>query len=281
MNRGQNILPALVACLLLGAPAAVHAQQGTPTVAEFDGILKASSEAEITPVVGGWLISIDFMPGQFVEEGQVLFRFNEGSWNAQNAQALADLEIARAQERLAEVEVDRAANLRAREVVSQSELDADQANLVVAQQTVLRLEQQIELLKMNKFHLSPKAPFAGIMSEPMVEVNGWHSPQDDNTQMATIKQIDPIRVRALVPYGDYAAAREAVGEGMTLIDHAELTLILPDGIEWPHKGRLISSGYEFDEESQRLAVWGEFPNPDLYLRPGLKVKVRSLVTVDE
>jgi multidrug efflux pump subunit AcrA (membrane-fusion protein) len=98
--------------------------------------------------------------------------------------------------------------------------------------------------------------------------------------MATIKQIDPIRVRAFVPYEDYAAARAAVGLDKRVIDHVDLTLILPDGSEWQHKGRLISSGYEFEEETQRLVVWGEFPNPDLFLRPGLEVTVRSALKAD-
>jgi RND family efflux transporter MFP subunit len=226
-------------------------------------------------------MDIDFRPGQFVEEGQVLFRFNDGAWNAQHAQTLADLEAARAQVRLARVEVDRAASLRTRDVVPQSELDSDEANLVIAEQQVVRLEQQIKLLEINLFHLSPKAPFAGIMSEPLVAVNGWHSPSQDRLQMATIKQIDPIQVRALVPYADYEAAHGAVDVGQSLMDHAELTLILPGGAEWPHKGRLISSGYECDEASQRLAVWGEFPNPDLFLRLGLQVRVRSSVRIDE
>jgi hypothetical protein len=72
--------------------------------------------------------------------------------------------------------------------------------------------------------------------------------------MATIKQIDPIRVRAFVPYEDYAAARAAVGLDKRVIDQVDLTLILPDGSEWQHKGRLISSGYEFEEETQRLVT---------------------------
>jgi RND family efflux transporter MFP subunit len=278
MQSVKAKLSAALVCLSLWSPAAAQGDRNAATVAEFDGVLKASQEAEITPVVDGWLMNIDFEPGQFVEKGQVLFRFNEGAWNHQNAQTLADLESARAQATLAQIDMDRAATLRQREVVPQTELDAAAANLVIAKQAVVRLEQQIELLKINNYHLSPKAPFAGIMSEPLVEVNGWHSPTyQRRIRMATIKQIDPIWVRAFVSYEDYAAAHAAVEPGESLFDHVELTLVLPDGTEWPHKGRLISSGYEFEEDSQRLVVWGEFQNPDRFLRPGLKVTVRSVI----
>lgn len=281
MKPIRLLLTSTLACMLLWSPVFAQENQSANAIWEFDGVLKASREAEITPVVDGWLMSIDFQPGQFVEKGDVLFRFNEGAWKHQNAQTLAELETARAQAKLAQIEVDRKADLRQRDVAPQSQLDSAMANLVVAQQAVIRLEQQIELLKINNYHLSPKAPFSGIMSEPLVEVNGWHSPTyQRRIRMATIKQIDPIRVRAFVPYDDYVAAHAAVGPGKRVFDHVDLTLILPDGSEWQHKGRLISSGYEFEEKTQRLVVWGEFPNPDRFLRPGLKVMVRSTLKKD-
>jgi hypothetical protein len=46
------------------------------------------------------------------------------------------------------------------------------------------------------------------------------------------------------------------------------------------KGQLVSSGYAFEETSQRLVVWGEFPNPHRFLRPGLEVTVRSAARSD-
>ena len=60
-----------------------------------------------------------------------------------------------------------------------------------------------------------------------------------------------------------------------LIEGLVLSLVLPDGAVYPHAGKLVSGGYTFDEDTQKITVWGEFPNPERLLRPGLRVTVRS------
>jgi hypothetical protein len=40
---------------------------------------------------------------------------------------------------------------------------------------------------------------------------------------------------------------------------------------------VISGGHKFDPQTWKLKVWGEFENPDLRLRPGLKVQGRSWI----
>ena len=51
----------------------------------------------------------------------------------------------------------------------------------------------------------------------------------------------------------------------------EFGLLLPGGNKYPLSGYLVGGSYEFDATMQTVAIAVEFPNPELALRPGLKV----------
>lgn len=276
-SKTRRVVVALASLCSIGAATASGEDAGMIT-AEHDGVLVASKEAEVTPIVDGWLKHIDFVPGQYVEQGEVLFRFSTVPQEHRSGIALADLEIAKSQVELAKIEADRARRLASRDIGSQARLDEAEADLVIAEQEVIRLRETVALNEINLKMLTLKAPFSGVISAPSVQINGWHAPNyKDDIRMATIKQVDPIHVRVMAPYAAYAARKKSFGDERSIMDALKLTLILPDGQEYAHPGRMISSGYEFDEETQKLSVWGEFPNPDKFLRPELKVRVRFTV----
>ena len=95
--------------------------------------------------------------------------------------------------------------------------------------------------------------------------------------MAIITQLDPIQVVGEVPYDIYAARQKMFPTDEDLIEGLALSIILPNGEVYPYEGKAVSGGYKFEEDSQKITVWVEFPNPDLLLRPGLKVGIQSKV----
>lgn len=128
------------------------------------------------------------------------------------------------------------------------------------------------------------APFAGIMSRPTV-AEGAHLIRQarENTGMATITELDPIQVKAWVPYEVYVDHLQLLKlEGKALdrnqaADQVELLLALPNGEKYPHIGKLAGGGHEFDPKTQVMEVMAEFPNPGLLLRLGLAVTLQGRV----
>lgn len=244
-------------------------------VAEFEGTVVPVREGEITPIVSAWLDKITFAPGQVVEEGEVLFEFHKPPAELRQQLAQAQLDAARAQLLEAIAEVKRAETLQNRNVVSPVDLEKTEALRAVAAANVAQAEANLGLANLGVMQMTQKAPFSGVMSAPLVRENGWQDVQDGDITMAIITQLDPIQVVGAVPYDVYAERQRAFGSDKALMDGLVLSLILPDGDRYPHEGKLVSGGYTFEEATQKITVWAEFPNPDLFLRPGLKVTVQS------
>ncbi|WP_157770122.1 efflux RND transporter periplasmic adaptor subunit [Ruegeria marisrubri] len=155
--------------------------------------------------------------------------------------------------------------------------------LHLAQAKLEKAEANVGLAELGVLQMTQLAPFDGVMSAPMVRENGWQDISksgDGGITMAIITQLDPIHLVAELPYDIYAERMRHFGSDQAFIDGLVLLIALPDGTLYPHYGHLVSGGYTFDEDSQKIKVWGEFPNPDHFLRPGFRVTVQSQLNSD-
>lgn len=268
---------ALSFCLVLDNSAGAT-EAAPPEVAEFEGTVVPAREAEITPIVSAWLNKINFVPGQYVEKGTVLFEFNKKPHMARIRLAEAQVAGAKAQLKEAEARLKRAETLKTKDVVAEADLQQAQAARDVAAANVDQAQANLDLLNLAFVQYDQKAPFSGIMSEPFVAENGWQDTSGsgrDNITMAIITQLDPIQVVGEVPYEIYSKRIRQFKTDEAIKDGLVISLILPDGEPYPYEGRLVSGGYKFDEATQKLKVWAEFPNPDRLLRPGIRVTLQS------
>ena len=122
------------------------------------------------------------------------------------------------------------------------------------------------------------APISGLVSRPLVREGTYITKEArDQSRLATIVQLDPIRVIGQAPAAMYFQRGETVTNLEQVAGQREFGLVLPTGDVYPHKGRLVAGSYEFNPETQTTEVTVEFPNPDYLLRPGLAVTLRSSV----
>lgn len=259
------------------SPSSVFADENALDVAEFFGTVVPVREAEITPIVSAWLDKITFEPGQMVEQGDVLLELYKPPAELRLQLAQAQLKAAQASLREAIADVKLAGTLQDRDVVSAVELEKAEAVRDVSAANVAQAEANVGLAELGVVQMTQKAPFAGVMSAPMVRENGWQDVTDGDITMAIITQLDPVQVAAEVPYTVYAARQQVFDSDVAMIYWLEFSLVLPDGEYYPQKGQLVSGGYTFDETSQNIRAWVEFPNPNHFLRPGLKVLLQSSV----
>ena len=164
--------------------------------------------------------------------------------------------------------------LRKKDATSELQLLQAKAERDIAAADVGEVETSVRMAELTLLELKLHAPFDGIMSAPMF-AEGTFLKRERQSKLARIVQLDPIRVAAEAPFDVYAARRQVTKTDEQTLKDIELTLILPNGNQYPHKGRLISGGYQFGVDTQRIEVWAEFPNPNHLLRPGLKVTLES------
>lgn len=257
---------------------AAFAGENALGTAEFEGVVVPAREAEVTPIVSGWLKSINFKPGQIVTKGDVLFEFHTTPSDYRLQIAQGQLSVAEANLRMAEAELKRITILDSKDLISEVTFEAAEAARDIAAGNVVQTKATVGLAGLGVMQMTQKAPIDGVISAPMVRENGWQDVTlsgGEGITMAIITQLDPIQVIGKVPFAVYANRQKLLKTDEAISEALVLSIVLPDGEEYPHEGRLVSGGYKFDEEMQTLEVWGEFPNPDLFLRPGLKVTIKS------
>src|SRR5256884_6396812 len=108
---------------------------------EFTGRLEAVESVEIRPRVSGYITEIRFQAGAIIKKDDVLYVIDPRPYQADFDRAAAELEWMRAQEKLAQIELDRAKELRVKYTISASELDQKAATYHAAASATVRAEE--------------------------------------------------------------------------------------------------------------------------------------------
>src|SRR3977135_2085402 len=90
---------------------------------EFTGRLEAVESVEIRPRVSGYITEIHFEAGAIIKKGDLLYVIDPRPYQADFDRAGAEFERMQAQLKLAQIELDRAKELRTKNTISASEFD--------------------------------------------------------------------------------------------------------------------------------------------------------------
>jgi RND family efflux transporter MFP subunit len=275
--RHRHLILALMLSLAIGLPRFAAAQlPGSSTALEFKGKVVAAKEAEIAARVDGWLVSIDFTPGQIVNKGDLLFEFDPQIRAISLTAAQARRKVMEAQLQLLDVKLRNTATLRARNVTSEMEYLEAKAQRDISAANVEEAKANVDAAQLHLDEMKLFAPINGMMSRPFVREGAYLTlPSLEQNRLALITQLDPIDVVAEIPFEAYMKHRD-IYEARTQAGRAlRLTLILPNGEKYSHSGRLIAGVSEFKPATQVMAITVEFDNPEFTLRPGLGITLQS------
>lgn len=153
------------------APAVVVApatMQDLRKTSNFTGRVVSLQKIDVVPRVTGFLEESPFTEGALVQKGDVLYRIEDSAYRAVVDQIDGSIGAARAQERLAQIEVDRKTELVRRDAVPQSELDVVTAQLDKVKSDIIALQATRAQAELDLSYTEITAPFAGMtgLSEP-------------------------------------------------------------------------------------------------------------------
>ena len=296
-------LAALISVVWLGAALAQQSGEPSPpivetaavklapvtTQAEFVGTVVAAQQVALTARVEGFLDKVNFKEGSFVQADSVAFEIEKDTYQAAVEGAQAQLQSAVAAEAGAaanlkqqDLNLTRQKELLKTNAVSQSTVDQAQATRDSAAAQVDQSNAQIALtqsqLKTAQLNLSYtdiQSPIAGRIGKANVTEGNLVSPQSG--VLATVVQTDPIRVVFSISDREYLDAVKALkpdNSGLTADAAAyQPKLKLPDGSEYDQPGKIAFIDNTIDPSTGTIAVYTEFPNPQLKLVPGQFVSV--------
>lgn len=257
---------------------ALWAQDETPSAGllEYKGVVEPVRAADISPRFDGLLTKIHFQAGDIVKKGDLLFEFLTLEQELLRKIDQANLSRAEAQLKLAEARLKRSRTLQEKNVTSEADLEAAAAERDIARANVSAARTTVEMKDIIIGEFSLYAPFDGIISEPYVNEGVYITKQSRaDSSLATVTLLDPIRVSGKVPFQVFADRRKLLPTDAEAKTGTLLSLIMPDGEAYPHWGEYASGGQQVDEATQKIVANSVFPNPDLLLRPGLRVTVHS------
>ena len=214
---------------------------------EYVSQIRSVRNIEIRAQEKGYLQNIYVDEGQFVKEGQLLFRIMPKIYEA-------ELLKAQAEAKAAEIELQNAKTLADKNVVSKSEQYIAQA----------KLEQARAEVALAKVHLSfteIRAPFAGTIDRipkklgSLIDEGELLTSLSDNSQMFAYFNVSEPE------YLDYQANSKEHS-------NTNVGLLLANNKVFNSKGYVEVIESEFDNETGNIAFRARFPNPNKLLKHG-------------
>lgn len=251
-----------------------------PRTVEVPGRMQAVRTAEVRARVEGILEKRVYQEGSEVKAGQVLFRIDPRTLAANVESAKATLARGKAQALIAGQNLERLKGLVGSKAISQQEYDQAVAAKAQADADVAAAEAAQNKAQIDLSYATVTAPISGRIGRALV-TEGALVGRGEATPLATIEQYHPIWVNFSQSSADFINLREAIKHGQAKASRAPVQLVLENGQEYPHPGKLLFNDLAVDPATGSVGLRAEFPNPGRELLPGQFVTVRLPVAQAE
>ncbi len=250
---------------------------------ELPGRLQGVRTAEVRARIEGIVQQRAYREGSDVKAGTVLFRIDPAPFQAQLASAQAALARAQASATASRQKAERYAPLVGVNAISKQEYDEAVAAARQADAEVASAKAGVTTAQLNLGYATVTAPISGRVGRALV-TEGALVGRGEATPLATVEQVDPMWVTFTQPANEVLQLKRAVEAGQLKSvsgKNASVTLLRPDGTEYPQPGKLLFSDMSVDPTTGSITLRAEFPNPNRELLSGVFVRVRVAQAVDE
>src|SRR6266581_2185013 len=239
---------------------------------EFTGRLDPVESVEIRPRVSGYITEIHFEAGAIVKKGDLLYVIDPRPYKADFDRAAAEVERMDAQLKLAEIELNRAKELRGKATISASEFDQKAATYQGAAAARSAAALNLEFTQI-------KSPIDGRVSDQRITVGNLVQPgAGPDSLLTTVVSVDPI-------YAKVDADENAVLKYVKLSEEGKRvsarTAKIPAWIElgnetdFPHKGTIDFVDNRLDPGTGTVRARIVLKNWNTnFITPGFFVRVR-------
>jgi RND family efflux transporter MFP subunit len=163
---------------------------------EYTGRLEAVESVEIRPRVSGYITEVKFGAGAMVKKGDLLYVIDPRPYQADFDRAAAEFERNQANQKLAQIELDRAKDLRNKNTISASEFDLKAATFQQSSAAARSAEAAKNSAALNVEFTQVKSPIDGRVSDARITLGNLVQPgAGPESVLTTVVSVDPIYVR--------------------------------------------------------------------------------------
>ncbi len=246
---------------------------------EFTGRLEAVEFVEIRPRVSGYITEIRFNAGAIIKKGDLLYVIDPRPYQADFDRAAAEVDRMDAQLKLAQIELNRAKELRAKNTISASEFDQKAATYQGSAAAKSSAEAAKNSAALNLEFTQIKSPIDGRVSDARITLGNLVQPgAGPESVLTTVVSVDPI-------YAKVDADENAVLKYVKLSEEGKRvsarTAKIPAFIElgnetnFPHEGYIdfVDNRLDPGTGTIRARVVLKNWNPN-FITPGFFVRTR-------
>ena len=227
----------------LGKPEKLNWQKSVLAV----GSLRSDESVIVRAEQSGRITALNFKEGQPVRQGQVLVQLDDSV-------ARAELEQARANQKLGKAKFDRAVELKQRNFISGQAQDEAENAMRVADATVSLADAKLAKLTI-------KAPFSGTIG---LRTAGTGDYVKDGQDIVNLEKTDPIKVDFKVP--EIFQSKIKVGQALSVALDA-----LPGQT---FTGKVVAVNPQLDTAGRAVVLRAQMDNRSGVLKPGMFARVR-------
>jgi membrane fusion protein, multidrug efflux system len=212
--------------------------------------IRSINHIELRALEKGYLQNILVDEGEFVKKGQLLFRIMPKLYEA-------EVQKAKAEARVTEIEYQNTKSLADKNVVSPNELAMAQAKFNKANSELALAEAHLGFTEI-------RAPFDGIIDRFQVRLGSMVGEGD---LLTTLSDNGKMWVYFNVPEAEYLAYNSKN-------ERPKVSLVMANHQLFPYEGIVETIEADFDNETGNIAFRATFPNPDRLLRHGETGNIR-------
>ena len=249
-----------------GAPAVPVAtakveQKSMPLALTVIGTAEASSNVAVHAQITGSLTSVNFMEGDDVTKGQVLFTLDRRPLEGALAQAQATLARDMAQSAQAKSTAARFQDLQSRGIATKEQADVSRTTAAALDATLESDRAAVENAKVQLQYATITAPLSGRTGALIVH-EGNLVRANDATALVVINQVAPIFVSFGIPEGKLPELKRYLAQGTVHVEAAA------PGETTSSSGRITFIDNAVDSTTGQIRIKASFPNLDHRLWPG-------------
>lgn len=274
---GLSLLVIISGCQNDDGNSASQLQQPTPAVMvtpviqekvakihELVGRTAAFRTVNLVARVQGFLEKRNFIEGDSVKEGDILYVIEQAPYQIEVKAAQAKVAEAKATLQNARSYLQRLKTVR-QGGVSQMDLDKASSDFLSAQALLTSAHAMLDRAKLNLSYTEIRSPINGRIGRNSISPGNLVSPNSGT--LATIVLIDPLYVIFTVSEVDFLT------ELQNQLEKRESTIFVPkiqlaNGTIYPFEGKSDFISPIVDEKTGTITIRAIFPNPDTKELPG-------------
>ncbi len=245
-----------------------------PVEYDFVGRTGSSQRVEIRARVAGYLDEIAYEEGEFVEEGETLFKLDPLPFESRLRAAQAELAQQQARLDNAESLLRRIEPLAEVEAIAEKEIDDARGRVSEAAAAVEAASAGVYDAELNLGYTEITSPVRGLSSTSSQREGAYISAGTGS--LTYVARIDPMWVEFSIAEAQLLRARRQGVDNAIIFpedDQFEVAIELSDGTVHPHTGRISFSDASISTSTGAVLIRAEVPNPEEVLRPGQYVRV--------